>query len=87
MTRKRRGEGEEVTEVSAVFVAVTREAGVFSGTASPRLAPELVTLALHPQLILRRSDMTDRWLTIPRSDSTPVISSSVALIVQHMPSC
>lgn len=46
MTHKRRGEGEEVMEVSTVFVAVTREAGVFSGTASPRLAPELVTLAL-----------------------------------------
>lgn len=46
MTHNKRGEGEGVTEVSSVFVAVTREAGVFSWTASPRLAPELVTLAL-----------------------------------------
>lgn len=46
MTHKRRGEGEEVIEVSTVFVAVTREAGVLSGTASPRLTPELVTHAL-----------------------------------------
>ncbi len=46
MAHKRRGEEEEVIEVSTVFVAVTREAGVFSGTASPCLAPELVTHAL-----------------------------------------
>ncbi len=65
MTHKRREEREEVIEVSSVFVAVTREAGVFSGTASPPSAPELVTLALQPRLILRRSHKTDRRLTIP----------------------
>ncbi len=65
VTNKRRGEGEEVIEVSTVFVAVTREAGVFSGTPSPQLAPQLVTLALQPRLILRRPHMTDRRLTFP----------------------
>lgn len=56
-------------EVSPVFVAVTRDAGVRSGTPLLRLAPQLVTLALQPPLNLRRSAMTDRRLKLSRSRS------------------
>lgn len=52
-------------EVSTVFVAVTKEAGVFlSRTSSLHLNSELVTLT-PSSLILHRSCMTGRSLTIP----------------------
>lgn len=72
-------------EVTPVFVAVTRDAGVSSGTPSLRLAPELITLALQPPLNLRRSAMTDRRLKLSRSLSLGPLPHSKCLQLEVFP--
>lgn len=81
MTHRRWREGEAEIEVSAVFVAVTREAGGLWRTAAPLSSLPSPPL---PQPILHRSDLTDGGPTVPPPlyFSTPVISVFVPLIVQ-----